>query len=125
MTLLEVMVALVILAVGLLALSGMQMAAIRANGSGFNSTTAASLADQRLEQLKDDALSFSDGSLTVGTHAEADVTDSMNMVYTQSYTVADNNPITGVKLITYTVSWTDRGLTHRVSLMSRKGNADS
>jgi prepilin-type N-terminal cleavage/methylation domain-containing protein len=136
LTLLEVMIALVILSIGLLALSGMQIASIRANGSGFKSTTAISLADQRMQQLKN--LAFSDASLTAGAHAETSVTVSVGtsngingVVYGRSYVVCDiNNPcpaitstglIAGVKLIAYTVTWND-GNAHSVSLMTRMGN---
>lgn len=136
LTLLEVMIALVILSIGLLALSGMQITSIRANGSGFKSTTAVSLADQRMQQLKN--LSFSDPSLTAGAHPEAPVTVSVGtsngingVVYGRSYVVCDiNNPcpaitstglIAGVKLIAYTVTWNDGGA-HSVSLLTRMGN---
>jgi type IV pilus assembly protein PilV len=126
LTLLEVMIALVILSIGLLALSGMQMTSIRANGSGFKSTTAVSLADQRLQQLKN--LPFSNASLTAGTHTETPMTVSVGtsdgihgIVYSRSYTVTDSSPIAGVKLIAYTVTWTEGG-THSVSLISRMGN---
>jgi len=126
LTLLEVMIALVILSIGLLALSGMQITSINANGSGFKSTTAVSLADQRMQQLKN--LSFSDPSLTAGAHAETPLKVSVGtsdgvhgVVYNRSYTVTDSSPIAGVKLIAYTVTWTDGG-THSVSLMTRMGN---
>jgi type IV pilus assembly protein PilV len=126
LTLLEVMIALVILSIGLLGLSGMQITSINANGSGFKSTTAVSLADQRMQQLKN--LSFSDASLTAGVHAEAPLRVSVGtsdgvhgVVYNRSYTVTDSSPIAGVKLIAYTVTWTDGG-THSVSLMTRIGN---
>ena len=136
LTLLEVMIALVILSIGLLALSGMQITSIRANGSGFKSTTAISLADQRMQQLKN--LSYSDPLLTAGVHAEAPLTvsvgtsDGVNgVVYGRSYLVCDINNtcpaitstglITGVKLIAYTVTWNDGGA-HSVSLITRMGN---
>ena len=140
LTLLEVMVALVILAIGLLALSGMQLMTIQKNGSSFRSTTAVSLADQRLQQLKN--LSFSDPSLTAGSHTDTALTvtyggatgSNVQHTYNRSYTVTDNSPLAGVKLVAYTVTWvettTSQGLNgatltvnHTVSLISRIGNA--
>ncbi|MBI3595955.1 MAG: prepilin-type N-terminal cleavage/methylation domain-containing protein [Nitrospirae bacterium] len=117
MTLLEVMIALVILAIGLLAVSGMQIMSIRANSSGFKFTTAAALADQRIVQIAN--LSFSDPALNAGNVVEPAVT-VQNVVYNRSYTIVDGNPITGVKRITYTVTW-DNGA-HTISLMERVGN---
>jgi type IV pilus assembly protein PilV len=128
LTLLEVMIALVILAIGLLALSGMQLTTIKSNSAGFSSTTAVSLADQRMQQLKRVA-SFSDSLLTAGTHdinsvpSEPDVTGGDGVTYHGSYTVTDDNPIVGVKLIAYTVSWTNvsaaNTINHSVSLITR------
>jgi type IV pilus assembly protein PilV len=128
LTLLEMMIALVILAIGLLALSGMQLTTIKANSAGFSSTTAVSQADQRIQQLKRVA-SFSDPLLTAGTHdinsipSEADVTGGDGVTYHGKYTVTDDNPIVGVKLITYTVSWTNvsaaNTINHSVRLITR------
>lgn len=128
LTLLEVMIALVILSIGLLALSGMQVTAIRANGSGFMSTKAISLAELQLRQLK--SLSYSNVNLVgspagvvyaAGPYAGAYTDPNSSVVYNQTYTVWEPAPIAGVKLIAYTVTWTDGG-THSVSLMSRMGN---
>jgi len=119
MTLLEVMIALVILAIGLLAASGMQIMAIRGNASGFKFTTAAALADQRIVQLSN--LSFSDPALNPGTVPVDQTVTVQNVVYTGQYTVSpDGNPITGVKMITYTVSWDNNA--HSISLVERVGN---
>ncbi len=131
LTLLEVMVALVILAVGLLALASMQVSSIQANTSGFASTAAVSVADQRVQQLKD--LAFSDASLTAGTHTVGTATTGgTNILYYLSYSVTDSAPIAGVKLIAYTVAWSgNRAVTncslsplpancHAVSLLTRK-----
>ena len=70
----------------------------------------------------------SDGSLTAGAHAEPSVTVSVGasdgvhgVAYNRSYTVTDNSPITGEKLVVYTVTWNDNGA-HSVSLISRIGN---
>lgn len=119
MTLLEVMIALVILAVGLLAVSGMQIMSIRANSSGYKFTRAAALADQGIVNLAN--LSFSDPNLNPTTFPLPDYTDPQtNVVYSLSYRVDDVQPIVGVKLITYTVTW-DNGA-HSISLVERVGN---
>jgi general secretion pathway protein I len=117
MTLLEVMIALVILAIGLLAVSGMQIMSIKGTGSGYKFTTAAALADQRLVNLAN--LSFSDPALNPGTVVEPAVT-VQNVVYNLQYRVDDVQPIVGVKMITYTVTWDNNA--HSISLMERVGN---
>jgi prepilin-type N-terminal cleavage/methylation domain-containing protein len=120
MTLLEVAVSLVILAVGLLAVSGMQIMSIRANSSGFKFTTAAAYADKGIVNYA--SLPYSDPQL----NPAAGVVDPtcvpvQSVVYNCQYTVVDNTPFAGVKTITYTVSWSDNG-NHSVSLVERVGN---
>lgn len=133
LTLLEVMVSLVILAVGLLALASMQVSSIQANTSGFASTAAVALADQRVQLLKN--LSFADANLTAGAHTVGTTTTGgTNILYYLSYSITDSAPIAGVKLIAYTVAWSgNRAVTdcsisplpancHAVSLLTRMGN---
>jgi type IV pilus assembly protein PilV len=118
LTLLEVMIALVILAIGLLALSGMQITTIHANGSGFKSTTAVSLADQGLQKLKNHG--YADAALTNGTHTDP-LTTVNGVVFTPSYDVQADPVVADVKLVTYTVTWIDGG-THSVSMATRINN---
>ncbi len=54
-TLVESMLTLAIMAVGLLALAGLQITALRGNALSRSMTTAVSIAEQRLEQLKNTA----------------------------------------------------------------------
>ena len=51
-TLVESMLTLAIMSVGLLALAGLQITALRGNDLSRRMTTAVSIAEQRLEQLK-------------------------------------------------------------------------
>jgi type IV pilus assembly protein PilV len=118
LTLLEVMIALVILAIGLLALSGMQITTIHANGSGFKSTTAVSLADQGLQKLKNHP--YADAALTIATHNDPIVTVN-GVAFTPSYSVQADPVVGDVKLVTYTVTWIDGG-THSVSMATRINN---
>ena len=64
-TLIEVLVGLVLLAIGLLAIAGMQMTSVRGNFFSGNMTQASILAQDRLEALKQ--LDISDAALSVGT----------------------------------------------------------
>jgi len=137
MTLLEVMIAMVILAVGLLGISGMQVAAIRGNSSGFKSTIAVSLADDRIAQLEDlgsTAVGFADLQLSIGTHDAGSIPaeDALivgNMQYDRSYTVTayqpstdPANPIAGLRMVTYTVSWNENNRPHSATLTTWIGD---
>ena len=54
-TLIEIMITLVILSIGLVALAGLQISAIKGNAFSKRMTSAVSIANQKLEQLKDTA----------------------------------------------------------------------
>jgi type IV pilus assembly protein PilV len=102
-TLMEVLIALVILAVGLLGVTGMQITAIRGNHFSGNLTQATVLAQNKLEELKH--LPYYDSKLSSGQPPQQ-ITDS-GVVYTVRYDVtALGNTM---KNITATVKWVDRG----------------
>ncbi|MBW2643128.1 MAG: prepilin-type N-terminal cleavage/methylation domain-containing protein [Deltaproteobacteria bacterium] len=125
-TLIEVLIAISIFAIGLLAVATMQLSAIRVNSTAGQITTRVTWAQDKLEKLM--ALPYSDhlledlGDPPLGTdtadnaHQETISEGSVN--YTILWTVTDGStdpgtPIPGTKLITVTV--TGRGKTTRVS----------
>jgi type IV pilus modification protein PilV len=115
-TLIEVMIAVVILAVGLLALMAMQIVSIKANAFSSEITYSTMLAQQQLETLRN--LGFSDANLTETTttgvpHAPLPPEiDGKGGAYTISWDVEDTT--TTMKTITLTVTWQSR----------RQGTAD-
>src|SRR5512139_4156912 len=112
-SLMEVLIGLVVLAVALLSIGGMQLASVR--GSHFSSdlTQATVLAQNKLEELKN--LPYSDPKLKNPSSAQQ-ITVS-GIVYTVLYTVTA--PGNWMKLITTDVRWMDRG-DHRVTLSTIK-----
>ncbi len=102
-TLIEVMIALVILAVGLLALMTMQIVSIRANAFSSEMTYAAMLAQSRLEQIRNMTYdSISTGTVT-DTVSASDTTKGT--AYDVETKVEDNTPATDMKTVTLTVKW--------------------
>ncbi len=114
-TLLEVIIAISILTVGLLAVAAMQTSAIRGNDSAYHVTEGATWAQDRLEFLM--ALPYEDSALSNGTGK----TDPMAKPddYTITYDVV-NGPIANTKLITVIASRNDRGATKTRRLTSIK-----
>ncbi len=106
-TLLELLIALVILAVGLLGLAGLHIAAIRGNVSGFKLSTASAIAQQRIEELK--TLDSSSAALSVGAHANDGSVTIQGITYNRSYIIQDNSPVTGTSTITFTVLYVEPG----------------
>jgi type IV pilus assembly protein PilV len=106
-TLIEVMIALTILAVGLLALATMQIVSIRSNAFSTEMTYATMLAQDRLEQLRNTPYeSIPPTSGTPDTEVVDATETSKGMPYTIERTVDDNTPATDMKRITLVVLWT-------------------
>lgn len=118
-TLLELLIALTILTVGLLGLAGLHIAAIQGNVSGFKISTAAAVAQQRIEELK--ALDSSAAALSDGAHANDGNQVVQGITYNRSYTIQDDTPVTGTSTITLTVQWVEpkTGITRNTSVFTR------
>lgn len=106
-TLIEVMIALVVLSIGLLALAGLQVSAIKGNNFSKRMTIAVSIADERIEQIKstpyDNIQSESATNLIVS-----------NMNFTRQVVVTSNNPLPNTKRIDLTVSWVDKAKSYSI-----------
>jgi len=109
-TLIEVMIALVILSIGILALVKLQISAIQGNTLSQNMTTAVSLAEQRVEQLKDTPYAQIPPSESVTVTAA-------NRNFTRQVTVTDSSPLLNTKTVSVLVTWQDKAKTHTVPLI--------
>ncbi len=105
-SLLEVLIGLVILAIGLLDIAGMQITAIKGNYFSKSVTEATVLAQDKLEELKN--LPYA--SLSSGT----DTKTVSGTTFTRQFNVVEDAG-NFMKTITVTVQWTDR-VDHRISL---------
>jgi len=112
-TLVESMLTLAIMAVGLLALAGLQITALRGNALSRSMTTAVSIAEQRLEQLKNTP--YSD----IQAEAATQVTAS-NLHFTRQVTVT-NGPLPNTKSVSVLVSWQDQSKTHTLPIATLIG----
>lgn len=128
-SLIEVIVAIGILSVGILAVASMQGAAVKNNVFAERRTQAATWATDRVEKLmnldwNDSLLSDTDGDGQSGlddtdfdnnpaTTDDADHIDSQGN-YTIYWNVADNEPIENVKTLRVIVVWSNYGIQGRV-----------
>ncbi len=97
-TLIEVLMAISILAVGMLALASLQTSGIKVNSTAYHITMRATWAQDMIETLM--ALPAGDALLVAGTHDPVTKPEG----YTISWVVDDDNPVTNAKLITVTVT---------------------
>jgi prepilin-type N-terminal cleavage/methylation domain-containing protein len=112
-TLVEVMIAMVVLAVALLELGRMQIAAIQVNAAATRLTRGTTIAQDRVEQLM--ALPFNDDTLRDDDPAVGQTTSHSDPNPPQGYTVTwevdRDTPAAGTMTVTVTVSWRNLGKT--------------
>lgn len=102
-TLLEVMIALVILSVGLLGLGALQLVAVKANSFSSEMTYATMLAQQHAEILK--SLDYDNANLDPANNPFTAVGSGKGVQYTVTWNVTDNAPDTDMKTVDLTVVW--------------------
>jgi prepilin-type N-terminal cleavage/methylation domain-containing protein len=114
-SLIEVIIALFILAITLLALAGLMVSTTRNNSWGGHLTEAATLAQDKLEQLR--ATPF--GMIALNATITDNPVGSTYITYTRSWVAVPNiaPPDNTLNVITITVSWTDT-MPHSISMVS-------
>ena len=101
-TLVEVLVAMGIFTVAILGLAISATSVIKANQTSLVQTTAANLAQDKLEELK----SKTSANITSGGPTAYTINGES---FTCSWTVTSGSPVSGMKRIDVTVTWTDQG----------------
>jgi type IV pilus assembly protein PilV len=139
-TLIEILIAIAILAFGLMAVATMQVTAIRTNAGASGMSQGLTLAQAKMEELMNLSYNHSEldddgGGISNGTGQDADddgVDDDggnfglddtagadgseANGRYTVYWNVAVNEPVTDTKTIRVIVTWTERGRDRRIAL---------
>ena len=111
-SLLEILIALVLFAVGMLAIGGMQIGSIKGNSFSQEVTQATVLSQDRLEELR--KMDFDDSNLSIGHHDEGVLNGSGFSRYYDVEIIS-----TTLKAVTVTVRWTE-DIDHSVSLSTLK-----
>ena len=95
------LIGLVLLAIGLLAIAGMQISSVRGNFFSSNLTQASVLAQDRMETLRN--IAYGDAPLSAGNHNDGPIAGT---IFTRDYNVTVV-PGTTMLTITVRVSWRD------------------
>lgn len=103
-TLIETLMAIAIIAIGLLALAALQTSAISGTGRANKHSMAVLLAEDQIETYKNMPYDTIPSSST----PETGTTLSPWGIFTRTTTVQDSTPIPGSKTITVSVSWPDK-----------------
>jgi type IV pilus assembly protein PilV len=107
-TLIEIMIALVVMSIGLTALAAVQISAIRGNAFSKRMTTAMSIADGKMEQIKNGSYA------SIISESATQVTQS-NMNFTRQVTIT-NGPLANTRTVNVTVSWSEGSKSHMVPI---------
>jgi len=104
-SLIEVLIALIFLAIGILAIASLQITSVRGNFFSNNLMQATYVAQDRLENLKNMPFTSlpekgDDGAITIS-----------GIIFNRTYTVTANGNLRAIK---YTVTWND-GTDHKIS----------
>jgi len=101
-TIIEVLIAMIIFAVGILAIGKMQLVSINGNNIAGKYTEGSTLGVSEIENII--ATAYDDASLVDGTNGT--VTQGL---YTVNWTITDSVPIANVKKINMVVTWNLKG----------------
>jgi type IV pilus assembly protein PilV len=107
-TLIEVLIGLIILAIGILAIAGMQIISVKGNFFSSNVTQATILGQEKLEELKN--IPYDNTDLSIGEHNEGTITST---IFSRKYNVAGLG--SSMKKVAVTVEWLDK-TNHSISL---------
>jgi prepilin-type N-terminal cleavage/methylation domain-containing protein len=110
--LIEIVIAMLIFALGVTAAMRTLPESNRATMRAQNVTEATNLAQEKIEALMGSP--FTDADLTAGNHV--DPRNPLERIYTRTWTVADNTPMSGMKLLAVTVLYTAHGNDNSVTL---------
>jgi len=113
----EVLIAMTILSVGLLAIASMQIAAIQTTGSAKSISKGVMWAEDRMEYLSSLAYTANPEFVAGINKPDPLVTPDG---FTITYSVVDGSPQPRCKLITIKVQWNERGMAKTTTLTGVK-----
>jgi len=99
--LVEIMVALTIFGIGLVAAVRMLPESSAKTTRSRNKTVAVNLAQEKMEELL--ARAFKDADLNAGNHDDPE--NPVDGHYNRTWTITDNTPVTGMKMISVSVTF--------------------
>jgi prepilin-type N-terminal cleavage/methylation domain-containing protein len=106
-TLIEIMIAVAVISIGLLALGGLQVSLVRGNAFSQRMTAAISVAEQTMEQIKKTPYAAIQSEPATQVPASG-------LTFTSQVTVTPNSPLANTKTVNVTVTWSEGLRTHTI-----------
>jgi prepilin-type N-terminal cleavage/methylation domain-containing protein len=125
-TLIELFIAIVLFAIGIVATAKLQMAATASNAFSFQVTDALNVAENEIERMRRLSFTASDFNVTEGTttHDGGTTVSDSGREYNTTWTVA-NLSTSGVgansRIVTVRVAWQEKDRPHATTLSFIKG----
>jgi Tfp pilus assembly protein PilV len=115
-SLIELVVSILMFALGFIGVMKMQQQAIMGNGFSNQMSNALSIADTQAETLR--GLLLTDANMTVGYHAGTAISPRQGVTYTLSWTVSNTalGAAVTARQVIIRVDWTEKGLPHHVDM---------
>lgn len=113
-TLLEVLIAVMVIGVGFMATASMQGTSVSGNSRSAFMTAATYLAEDKIEELRNTDYM----AITVAGSPENSIDEmgSAGGIYSRSWTVVNDSPGLLMKTVQVTVDWQERGVTHTLTM---------
>jgi prepilin-type N-terminal cleavage/methylation domain-containing protein len=110
-TLIELVVAILIFAIGIVGIMKMHQASIQSNNYSMQLTQALNIADDKIEFLR--GINFTD-EMELGAHAA--IATSMGVQYNMDWVVA---PMTNnfARNVNFTISWQEKAINHQYNIL--------
>jgi type IV pilus assembly protein PilV len=115
-TLIELVVAILVFALGIMGIMKMHSATIQSNNYSMQLTEAVNIADKQLEILR--GLEFINNTMSVGTH-NTTTAWSRGIPYNLSYQVTNPGTVRPTRNIALSVTWQEKNLNHRLDMNVR------
>lgn len=106
-TIIEVLVSIAILAIAVLGLAMGATAVMRANQTSYFNTLATNWSQDKLEELKAVTASALPNCPSYTTAGCSDTKTSSGLVFTRSWQVIANQPVTGINRVDVKLDWKD------------------
>lgn len=115
-TLIEVLVAVLVLMFGLLGVAGLTAQVVKANFFAKNMTSATTVAQTQLEAVQNKGYA---GATTANFPSTAQTVSMGGVSFSRTTTIFDNDPASNMKRIAVTVSWTENnGVARSIALQT-------
>jgi type IV pilus assembly protein PilV len=110
----EVLIAMFLLAVGIFGLVSLQSRGIRGNDLGNRTSQAVALAQDKVEELIND--NATGQTIATGSDSNIDETGGANGIFNRNWQVQNNTPVNNAQTVAVTVSWNDVAGQHTVTV---------